>query len=531
MTTSVLVVICGALLVVCLLGAGYFLVVVPRRWREPLRQALDRLDRTDREDLEATDRLLSRVMDAGPRGRDLADARFARAFVRALLGAHDPDRYWGAASSVEAIAVARGHDGDTAYLAMWLQSRLDHHEQVIEIYQEHAELLAGRPGSRRIAAASHLHLAGAHWRRREMDGALHHFDRVRDMGELTDQIPKAAQNLHVLKGIQSTFDQRAEDARAAFRKGRERAEQRGTSTVEADLGLLACDWAEGTPRELGERLAGLSAELVRPAEGAGDSEAEYRKLLRPPVALLHLIVLLREWKGRPPGSGGPDGVQRQELERRVRAVRAADPELGDSHLIEGLLGYYFALHEGERETALTTLEEGMGTAKGILVPEVIELVEKERELGGQGGALARFLHLVSELLADPGVAAHHRTEYRRLRDRFALYADDGGAEAGLEPHRRPTAQDLGRRMSTLRHRIERLVYPRIRDLPDQDPAVRDFRQRLGELDEVATSYAEQAEVLQRTEHRMITATGEFLLPQEETEEESAAERTENADHP
>jgi hypothetical protein len=530
MMAFLLVVSCVVLLLVCVLGAGYFLVVVPRRWREPLRLALARLDLTGSEDLEETDRLLSQVMDAGPRGRDLADARFAQAFVRALLGGHDPDRFWAAAGAVEALAAAGGHDASTAHLHMWLQYRLDHHDQVTDYYQEHAELLADRPRSRRIAAASHLHLAGTHWQRREPDAALHHFDRVREMDELTEHIPKAAENLHVLKGIQSVLDLRLEDARAAFVRARTRAERQGGSTVDAELGLLACDWPKAAPSELGERLGRIAAELSKEDGDLEDGELEYRKLLRPPVALLHLVAFLRE-KERAPRSGGLDTAEWEEFARRVDAVHSADPELGDGYLIAGLLGYYFALNERERDGALTTLETGMRVAKGIVVPEVQQLVEKERALGGQGDALSRYLQLVSELLTDPAVSPQDRDEYRRLRDRFALYADSESV-AGFEPYRRTSARDLGQRMGALRRRIELIAYPRIRDLPDEDPAVREFQERLGELDDVVTMYTERDEVLHRTEHKIITMTGEFLLPQEEeTKEGHARDHTDGADRP
>ncbi|WP_410631591.1 hypothetical protein [Amycolatopsis sp. cmx-4-83] len=511
--TAVLLVMCVVLALVCLAGAWHFLVVVPSRWREPLHEALGILagDRHQREQLENADRLLGEAMNAGPRGRDLADARFAHAYVRAMLGTYQADRYWLAAGTVDSLATASGHDPAAAHLTVWLHHKLERHERAVELYREHEAALAERPGARLAAAASHLHLAGAHWRRRETDEALHHFDRVRDLDVLTEEIPKAAENLHVLKGIQLFFDHRHSEARAAFEAARERAIERELSTVEAELGLLACDWAQGDPDELDERLGALE-----PDAKAGE---EYRKQLGTAMTLLSVLVLLRRWANRPEMSGAPGTEDRQELSRRINAMVEIDEELGDAYLVEGLLWYYFAANEGERGTALAVLERGMGlnAAKAITVPEVLQLVEKERALGGQGDARSRFLRLVHEFLADPGVPSGHREELRSLRDQFTRYAEDLGEDLTL-PVRPASPEELRQRIEAVRRRIELIIYPRLRDLPDDAPARVRLRERLAELDAVADVFATQAQALHQSEHQLVVTTGEFLLPQEEWDE-------------
>lgn len=508
--TAALLVVCVVLSLVCLAGAWHFLVAVPGRWRGPLHEALGILahDRHQRAELEQADRLLDEAMNAGPRGRDLADARFAHAYVRAMLGTYQSDRYWAAAGTVDSLATASGHDPAAAHLAVWLQHRLERHERAVEVYREHETALAERPGARLAAASSHLHLAGAHWRRRETDEALHHFDRVRDLGVLTEEIPKAAENLHVLKGIQLFFDHRHSEARVAFRAARERATERGLSTVEADLGLIACDWDEEDPEVLDERLGSL-----RPDADAGE---EYRRHLGAAMALLSVLVLLRRWAGRPEMSGAPGPEDRRELSERVDAMHEIDPELGDGFLVDGLLRYYFAAGEDDREAALAILERGMGlnSAKAITVPEVLHLVERERALGGQGDALSRFLRLVHEFLADPGVPSGHREELRSLRDQFTRYADDLGEDLAL-PVRPASPEELRQRIEAVRRRIELIVYPRLRDLPDDAPARVELGERLQELDTVADLFAVQAQALHQSEHKLVITTGEFLLPQEE----------------
>jgi hypothetical protein len=525
---AVLIMVSVLLLAVCLAGAWYFLVVVPGRWRVPLHKALVILgrDRHQRADLEAADRLLDEAMNAGPRGRDLADARFAHAFVRAMLGTYQSDRYWAAATSVDSLATESRHDPAGAHLAVWLQHKLERHERAVELYREHEAVLAERQGARLAAASSHLHLAGAHWRRRETDEAMHHFDRVRELSVLTDEIPKAADNLHVLKGIQLFVDYRHSDARAAFEAARERAKEHEQSTVEAELGLIACDWEAGDPEELDRRLAGISSELAEQPK----ADKENRKQLETALVLLWVMVLLRRWATRPELSGAPNSDDRRELAKRVNRLIEVDQELGDPFLVEGLLWYYFAANEGERETALAILERGIGLngAKAISVPEVLHLVEKERALGGQGDALSRFLRLVHEFLADPAVPARHREELRSLRDQFARYADDLSEDLAL-PQRPDSPTELRQRIEAVRRRIELIIYPRLRDLPDDAPARVLLRERLAELDEVAERYAAEAEVLHQSEHKLVMTTGEFLLPQEEWDNGHGAANGADAD--
>jgi hypothetical protein len=525
--TVVLIVVSVLLLAACLAGTWYFLVVVPGRWREPLHQAFTVLgrDQHQRADLEAADHLLDEAMNAGPRGRDLADARFAHAFVRAMLGTYRSDRYWAAVTAVDSLATASGLDPAGAHLAVWLQHRLDRYERAVELYREHEAMLADRQDVRRAAASSHLHLASAAWRRRETAEAMNHFDRVRHLGVLTDEIPKAADNLHVLKGIQLFFDHRRPDARDAFDAARTRAEEHGQSTVEAELGLLACDWETVDPQELDRRLDGMPEPAAQPR-----SNTDYRRQLETAVVLLRVMVLLRCLATRPKQTGELSYDDRTELAERLDRLIEVDPELGDPFLVEGLLVYYFAEDEVQRETALATLERGIGLngAKAITVPEVLHLVEKERALGGQGDALSRFLGLVHEFLADPAVPSRHRDDLRSLRDRFSRFADDLGEDLPL-PQRPDSPTELRQRIDVVRRRIELILYPRLRDLPDNAPARSLVREQLAELDEVAGRYAAEAELLHQREHALVMKTGEFLLPQEEWDDGHGAANDADAD--
>ncbi|MGI5457703.1 hypothetical protein ACQEWB_31930 [Streptomyces sp. CA-249302] len=555
MTTILLLVFLPLFFLSTVASGLYFLVVLPGRWRVPYEESLALLDSDDRDELERADRLLGQAVNAGPRGKGLSRIRFAQAYVRAMLGTYEPARYAAAATVLDELVAADGHSAHTAYLELWVQSRLDNHDRVTDLYAEQRELLDGRPDSRRIAAVSHLQLAVGHWRRRETDGALHHFDRVRELGELTERIPPEVNDLQLVKGVQAVFDGRTDEARDAFADARRRSAERGVPTAQAELGLLACDWADGDPGQLGEWLERLAQEVEReltdlPANPGGasaesgadedsdadsdadtdtdtdadadaDADAKERsrtaELLRTGIALLRLIALVREWSRRPALSGAPSAADFAEFDARVDAVRAADPELGDAALVGGLVRYYFALSQPEREQALAVLDGGTELAKGIMLPEVLDLMERERALGGEGDAISRYLALVTEFLDDPDRSPEDRAQYRRLKARFTRFQDAEGIEEGAVPTQRSAPDDHRRRSQALRRRIELIVYPRVRDLPDDAPAKLALRELLADLDRASGVYAEGAEVLQSAEQKLITSTGAILLPEEPEE--------------
>ncbi|MBQ0983776.1 hypothetical protein KBZ10_04405 [Streptomyces sp. F63] len=508
----------------------YIFVVLPNRWRRPYEESLALLDSDDRDELEQADRLLGQAVNAGPRGKGLSQIRFAQAYVRAMLGTYEPARYAAAATVLDELVDVDGHSAHTAYLELWVQSRLENHDRVADLYAEQYELLNTRPHSRRIAAASHLQLALGHWRRRETDGALHHFDRVRELGELTERIPPEVNDLQLVKGVQAVFDGRTDEARDAFANARRRNAERGVPTVQAELGLLVCDWAEGDPRQLAEWLDRLAQEVRREAaalarEPREDAEVKERQrtteLLRTGIALLRLVALVREWLRRPALSGAPSTADFAEFDERVKAVRTADPELGDAALIGGLVHYCFALSQSEREQALAVLDGGTGLAKGIMLPEVLDLIERERALGGEGDAISRYLALITEFLDDPDRAPEDRAHYRRLKAKFTRFQDAYGIEDEAMPTQRATPDDQRRRSQALRHRIELIVYPRVRGLPDDAPAKLALRELLAELDRASEVYTRGAEVLYGAEQRLITSTGAILLPEETDVQEDA----------
>lgn len=489
---------------------SYFLIVIPRKWKRPLAEVAELIHSEQRDDLERADRLLTEAMGAGPRGSVLDEARFAQAFVRAMLGAYNPDEYTTASAAVKDLVLSEGYGPSTAYLDLWLRTRTANDQQACELYEEQSQMLAARPESRRVAAVSYLRLAHQHWGRREMDGAIHYFDRVRDLGELADQIPAGIDDLQLVKGVQAAFDGRTDAAREAFVAARERAERLGADTKASELGMLLCDWKTGDIADPFESLERLHYRL-------GDAGEDQSPLLAP-VALLRLVALLRTWRSRRAFSGGLSRNDLNILDRCARAAREADPDGCDADLIEGLIRYYFAASEEERESGLRLLEQGREPSKGIALPEVLDLIRRERELGGSGDAIDRYLQLLSDLQRDPARTEADRTEYRRLKQRFAEFGnvlDEEDVPAATDPAR---SDEYERRVEMLRRRLRLVVYPQVRDLPEDDPVTRELRSLEEGLASAADRYSRGVQRLQSTELELVKLTGAVLLPEEEHED-------------
>jgi hypothetical protein len=89
------------------------------------------------------------------------------------------------------------------------------------------------------------------------------------------------------------------------------------------------------------------------------------------------------------------------------------------------------------------------------------------------------------------------------------------------PRQRAPQDDLRRRNEALRRRVELIVYPRIRDLAEDAPAKVALRALMEELEAASRVYGDGAEVLHRAEHKLITTTGEILLPEESDDQDRA----------
>jgi tetratricopeptide (TPR) repeat protein len=514
--TTIAVVALSVLLVALLAGVLlYAKVLLPRKRRKPVVEAIALTASEDEEDLGRAEALLVEAVTTGLRKRDLADARFALAYVRARL-----EKYREAATTAAELRESGGADAETLYLELWLQSKLDNHERVRELYEEHAGALGGLLQTDLIASISYLHLARERWRRKEVDGALHLFERIRALDQLADRLPGHVDDLQIVNGVQAIFDGRIEDARRAFEGASARLSSDGRESVpEAELGVVLCDWRSQDLPDVDGRLGAILAALetrsaAAPAAGALEAESEEAALLRAHAALLHTISLLFTWLTRLPPRQGLPSDSHEELRGRVERVREHDPELGDGLLIEGLIGYYFAASEDDRSRALATLEEGTGKSKAILLPEVLDLIERERRLEREvGDALNRYLALARSYLADDGVPVELRDELRRRLERLGLHGELAELELGAEEHAvAPSVEDIRHRGALLRRRIGALVRPRLRA---EEGGARELETLLERLEGATDGLAASIGDLERAEQALMLRTGEFLLPEED----------------
>ncbi|MGI5229844.1 hypothetical protein [Actinoallomurus sp. CA-142502] len=506
---------------VVLLAAGgtYFFGVVPRRWRIPLDESRELLDSADRADLERADRLIAQAVNAGPRGWALEDARFAQAYVRARLGDFDPDQYAAAAAALADLVAASGHDEATAFLDLWLRSKMGQHSRVCDLFESERALLDWSPQARLIASISFLKQAVASWRRREPQGALHYFRQVRELDCLTAEIPEHVDDMELVEGVQALFDDRMSDARGCFTNAHEHAVQEGKSAARATLGLLVCDWREG---ERANADGGLGAVLEELAQTPDPDPEEQR--LRVNAALFHVVTLLHEWQ-RPELAGvAPGRADFARLDERIDRVVRAEPDHGDALLIAGLCRYYFAVRDpAMREQGVALLERGLETARPIVHPEARRIVRFERELGDTTTGRDRYVELIDESLRNGDLSPEKRRELLALRAemerRYARYGDPAAVAADAGPAEHPSVRDISESNELMRARLRGIAGPLLRDDPER-PGVEELKQSVDEVDAASKRFKDGFEAVQSARQDLIVRTGEFLLNEAPPEKES-----------
>jgi tetratricopeptide (TPR) repeat protein len=501
----------------------FFLVVQPRRRRRPLIEALAILESDRTAAFERAEDLLRRVLESGVRRRDLAEARFARTYVLARLG-----RYREAAGIGSDLLRARSPERESVFLALWISCKLDDHDAVLSIYDQHAAVVSERPEARLIASISLLERARAHWRRREIDAAKDYFEKIQRLEVLADRIPGYIEDHQLTLGTIALFDEKLDEARDHFRGFVKGATDAGRSPVLGELGLLLVRWRDEEQPDVDEQL-GAAADLacrtfplppLAPDSGDGHaSESDSapggevplsdEQLIVRGTLLWHVMSLLRQWQARPRRSG-LSKADIGELHRRAERVRTADPAMSDPWLIEGLVSYHAASGARRRAEAVALLERGQ--KHGLNLPEVLEIIHRERQLQElTKNALEHYLTLVRSYLANPGVPVDLREELRTRLARFEpfrqtveleLLAADAGAA--------PSVADIQARVGLIRGRIEALLQLHL----DSEQALR-VRELLDEIREKTTALSKTARDVDEVSGALMGTTGEFLLRDEE----------------
>jgi hypothetical protein len=303
-----------------------------------------------------------------------------------------------------------------------------------------------------------------------------------------------------------------EDARRSFTAARARAADSGRSTAEAELALIAFDWRSERLPDCDERLAEVLAALDEQARGT-PPDAEGR-LLRAHAALLHVVSLLYVWLTHLPANGGLPPNGQQELRARVRRALAYDSQLGDVRLVGGLIDYYFAQTEIARQGAVRELIEGTATSRGILLPEALDLIDRERRIeAADADALNRYLALLKAYLVHDDVPVAVREDLRRRLERLSAYKDIGAVETSAYEHEsEPSIEDVRHRGDVLRRRVGMIVQPRLRHGGD---AAEQMEGLLARLDGATRALATDVSELQQAEHAVMLRAAQFLLPEDD----------------
>ncbi len=404
----------------------FLLLPLWRRWRY-LGRAVKIIDAGDMDRLKEAEQLLRKAVTVGLWRNDLATARFALAYTQAQRG-----RLTEAKTVLFELLDSGDTSVETVYLKLWSHSKDGESESVIETFEEHGEELDDFLQTKLIAGIAYLTVARRLWSRRQGDQAIRHYDRLRELGVLSDQIPADIRNQRVMFAIAALYDRSVTDARKHLDAAVEWAKQHGAPSESPRIGLLLCDWLEGDQSdiesELGDILNRMDsskpltircakcdheqtvdaeylgkviicqscgeesavdektvvASAVPPesasADGLDGSEPvslDNRTRLRRNAGLWHALLLpIMTWSRFPACGGLPDG-ERDKLERRLDGVRLADSSMSDPDFIAGLIDYYFARDEEARKAAIETLE--LARKKGVSLPELLVLLDDFRQ--------------------------------------------------------------------------------------------------------------------------------------------------------
>jgi tetratricopeptide (TPR) repeat protein len=555
----------GALALALLVLAVYLLLLLPRKRRRPLRKALAIIQHQDLDNFPRAEELLTAALVAGMRRRDIAEARFALAYVRARLG-----RYFEAAGVLADLIASGNREPAVLYLDLWLQSYLKDHDKVEQIYFENRDALEEFPDTKLIVGIAFLHKARQHWSQKQVESALHYFAELRKLGVLTEEIPSHIDYHQVVLGIMALFDKKIEEARQHFRGAENAAQGDNKSPVPAQLGLLLCDWrAADNPdidERLGQALAAMpvadkfltpedlpetpialcpfcgkkykfnrellgknakckeckkvfpleiepSAKPSADAPGMAQPNLDKESLLLRNALLWHAISLLFAWR-KLPGKKGLPVPEFKKMKDRLHRIRRVDADMGDSYLMEGLLAYYFAGTDDDRTLALKILEKA--TKSDVNVPEVLNLVLCEQKLAHlRKNSVQLFLELLKSYLTDAGVPEHLRRELQERLAPFSAFKMGPIELAKGEDEAAPSVQDLQNRGALIHRRVTTIVKPRLAHA-NADPKDKETINTLMKSLEAATkTLVENAKGLESAELKLLETTGEFLFEEEE----------------
>jgi rhodanese-related sulfurtransferase/tetratricopeptide (TPR) repeat protein len=488
---------------VVLVGATLAYVVAVQPWlrSKPLREARASLsDPTP--DFEGIEALLGRAVTAGLRKEDLAEARFLLAYVRARTG-----RYAEATTVLSDLVRTGDTSRETAYLNLWLSVIQKRWEEAQRIYEQNSDLLKGYLEANRLAGIVYLEVGRQFLLLREIDRGLNCFERLRELGEFADEIPKDIEDNEMVVAIEALFEGKFDLARERFVSAKDRAEQRAAPTLHARLGLLVCDWRSQEIPDVDAALDRIVSEIL--AGEVPRAPGEGPDVFARHVLLWHTVSRLFTWLALPAKKGLPER-ERKVLSERLAGLRKLDPDSSDADLIEGLVAYYFATDEDGQKRAIALLRDAQN--KGVGVPEVVYLLECEDRLEQvREKRLDNYLILLKSYLSDPAVPSDLRRELYEYLNQFPRFEQLGDVDVSGDSVA-PTVQDLQATSET----VERHVRNLFRGYGNRQGSVTttDIDSLVGQMRQSRETISQATGDLSKAQHKLMRVAGEALLPEE-----------------
>ena len=504
----------------------WFLIIMPRRRRKPLVEALSILARDDPESFPKIERLLSTVLTVGLKPVDVAEARFTLAYIRTRMG-----RYAEAEAGLADIEAAGELNREGAYLKLWLLARQKKHDEVESFYTRAEKLLDNVIDANRIASISFLCLGRKNLALRSTQLALGYFDRVRALGALADQVPADLADHHLAFGLNSAFENKWPEARKHFDTA---AKSGKDDSPNARLGLLLCDWREAASADVDEKLSALlpavqaaydKTEETRAAKAKKDGNGKAREkqgeeadpdeatLLLASCRLWHVFSLLRGWTLRP----NRTPVHKEDMDAlasRSAAVKEVVSTMAEPWLVEGLIAYYFVDGDPKaRANAIQNMEKA--SELEMSVPEVLLLLRHEGEQRRllQDGSQT-YVKLIYSYLTNQEIPENVRREVRAQVARFERFKSLEEIEiTASDRDVAPSLAELQARVEITHKRIDELVRPRLSG--DSNQEAKDELDALSEDIKTTTEVLrEKAAHLESREAKIAAYVAPFLLPEE-----------------
>ena len=492
----------GGLILVISGGVLWFLVLQPRRKARPLLDAVKLLAGGGDAALAKAEALLNQALNAGLKPEYLTETRFLLAYVKARLG-----RY---ADALLVLKDSEDTSVEALYLQLWLTVKEKRWDEAERICFEHTPRLAGFLKGKQVVGIVYLELARQAMSRDQCERALHCFKKVKELGVFPDQVPEQLADLEMVLAMSALFEdkekEKAHVARERFEAAHKSAEASGQSSLLPRIGLLLCEWRQQDRPDIDSQLAAALNEVkVEAAKSKDPSEASG---MLPAITLWYAVSLFYNWFRRLPEKKGLPVKEREALQRRLDTARETMPKDGDPYLLGGLVDYYCARDERQRQAAVGSLRKAVEL--GVTLPEVLYLLQCEDRLAELSKhRFDGYLALLRGYLADSSVPLDLRKElhehllkferFKRLED---LPAEDESAIV-------PSLHDVAASCELIEERMKRIF----RGYND-DKKRNTVEDLLGGLRKSREDLNRTVGELGKTEQKLMRVAGEALLPEE-----------------